>query len=141
MKIADSVELLGECSRARVRELLAGASFLAQPGGREAFGLALLEARAAGVPVVAMAAGGVPELVEHRRHGLLARSRTEFHEAVAAMTQDETFRRRCAEEASRGLERYDWSRVVRMHEAVYMRAADRRYTSGRHVKNNIAATI
>jgi glycosyltransferase involved in cell wall biosynthesis len=139
--VRSAVEFHGECSRAQVRELLAGASFLAHPGTRDAFGLALLEARAAGVPVVAMAAGGVPELVEHRRHGLLARSRREFHTAVAAMTEDEGLRRRCAEEASRGLERYDWTHVVGMHEAVYMRIADRRYTSGRQVKKSIAATI
>lgn len=37
----------------------------------EAFGLAALEPLACGVPVIASAAGGLPEIVEHRRNGLL----------------------------------------------------------------------
>ena len=69
------VRFLGPCSRTQVRELFADASMLAHPGDLEAFGLAVLEARAAGVPVVAVRAGGVPDLVTDRVHGRLARTR------------------------------------------------------------------
>ena len=139
--VRDRVTFHGVCSRARVRDLLRGAALLAQPGDREAFGLAILEARASGVPVVAMASGGVEELVEHRRHGLLARTHAEFHELVAEMVTDDALRQHCAGEAARGLERYDWSTVAAQHEAAYAAAIQRRQTTGRHVKNRIAATI
>jgi len=112
----------GACSRPQVRALLQRASFLAQPGSREAFGLAVLEARAGGVPVVAMAAGGVAELVDHGRNGLLARSSREFHDLVATMAVDAQLRRRCALAAPRDLERYDWSRIAAQHEALYERS-------------------
>ena len=120
--VRDRITFHGDCSRAKVRDLLAGASLLAHPGANEAFGLAVLEARASGVPVVAMASGGLPELVDHGRHGLLARSRAEFHDFVALMAADAGLRRRCAEEAPRNLDAYDWSRVVQQHEAAYARA-------------------
>ncbi len=138
--VGDRVVFHGSCPRERVRELLRGASMFVQPGAREAFGLAMLEARASGVPIVAMASGGVTELVEHRRHGLLAHSHHELGECVAEMALNAGLRIRCAAEAARGLERYDWSVVAGQHEAAYATAIDRRQTSGRQVKNRIAAT-
>src|SRR4029079_12065343 len=72
LHVSHLLALRGPCTRREVRDLLAHATVLVHPGMLEAFGLAILEARAAGVPVVAMRAGGVPEIVEHGRHGLLA---------------------------------------------------------------------
>lgn len=139
--VRDHVRFLGACSREQVRQLLGDASILVHPGSMEAFGLALLEARAAGVPVVAMAAGGIPDLITHRRHGLLARTRKEFAAAVAELAADDELRQECASLAPRGLEEFDWTRVVEHHEAVYARALEHRHISGRHEKNSAAATI
>ncbi len=124
LNISGHLALRGACTRAEVRELLATASMLVQPGRHEAFGLALLEARAAGVPVVAMASGGVPELVEDRRHGLLADTAKTFRAAVAELATNDDLRARCAAAAPQGLERFDWQRVIADHEAAYARAAE-----------------
>jgi glycosyltransferase involved in cell wall biosynthesis len=47
------------------------AAFFVCPSRREPFANVILEALAAGVPVVASAVGGNPELVHHGQHGLL----------------------------------------------------------------------
>lgn len=55
-----------------VPTLLAGATVAAVPSlWAEAFGLTVVEAMAAGVPLVATRAGGIPELVEEGKTGLL----------------------------------------------------------------------
>jgi glycosyltransferase involved in cell wall biosynthesis len=51
--------------------LMPGFDLLVHPAEREGLGLALLEAAAAGVPAVACAAGGMPEVVEHGVTGVL----------------------------------------------------------------------
>ncbi len=54
-----------------VRAVIRGARALVLPSEWEAFGLVLLMAMAAGTPVVATAVGGVPEVLDHGRAGLL----------------------------------------------------------------------
>jgi len=61
----------GERSQAEIAALLAESAAYVWPGCGEAYGLAYLEAQAAGLPVVAQAIAGVPEVVEHGRTGLL----------------------------------------------------------------------
>ena len=64
-----NVELLGQVDD--LSELLSRAAIYAQPSRAESFGLAALEASAAGVAVVAAAVGGLPEVVLHDQTGLL----------------------------------------------------------------------
>jgi glycosyltransferase involved in cell wall biosynthesis len=71
------VLLLGGLPREQVRDLLRDADVVAQPsvvtpsGKTEGIPVALMEALAMGVPVVASRVSGVPELVEHGRTGML----------------------------------------------------------------------
>lgn len=55
-----------------LRQRVAKAAFLVMPStGIESFGLAAIEAFASGTPVIASRQGGLREIVEHRRNGLL----------------------------------------------------------------------
>jgi|CXWL01.1.fsa_nt_gi glycosyltransferase involved in cell wall biosynthesis len=63
---------LGALSLEDVAGTYAAADVCVWPAVNEAYGMALLEAQAAGVPVVSCAVRGVPDVVEHGRTGLLA---------------------------------------------------------------------
>lgn len=67
--IQDRVAFLGW--RGDLAPLLAGWDLFVQPSRAEGFGLAALEAMAAGVPVIASAVGGLLELIERDRSGWL----------------------------------------------------------------------
>jgi glycosyltransferase involved in cell wall biosynthesis len=65
-----NIHFLGR--RTDVPALLAGAAIAVVPSlWEEAFGLAVVEAMAAGVPLIASRTGGIPELVEEGRTGML----------------------------------------------------------------------
>lgn len=68
---AERIELVGARSRQEVADLMRGARALALTSHQEALGLVVLEAMAAGTPVVASRVGGVPEIVEDGVTGLL----------------------------------------------------------------------
>lgn len=65
------VRFLGQLAPDAIAALLARGSVYLWPGCGEAYGLAYLEAQAAGLPVVAQAVAGVPEVVTDGQTGFL----------------------------------------------------------------------
>jgi len=70
--LADKVELLPHQGDEGLLRELARAQLAVLPSHSESFGLSIAEAQAAGLPVVAYAAGSVPEVVEDGRTAWLA---------------------------------------------------------------------
>lgn len=68
---AERIEWLGAIEPTAVPEVLYGGGIYAWPGFGEAYGVAYLEAQAAGLPVVAQDIAGVPEVVKHGETGFL----------------------------------------------------------------------
>ena len=77
LDIADVVELVGPKNQSEVAELLKTANCYVQPsiitpnGKMEGIPVSLMEAMAAGLPVIASSISGIPELVVHEETGLL----------------------------------------------------------------------
>lgn len=69
--LQNTVFFLGHCEDV-ARHLKEMAVFVL-PSRNEGLGISILEAMAMGVPVVATAVGGIPELVQHHRTGILVR--------------------------------------------------------------------
>jgi len=61
----------GRLRRPEIAALLSRSSIYVWPGCGEAYGLAYLEAQAAGLPVIAYKTAGVPEVVDHGYSGIL----------------------------------------------------------------------
>ena len=89
--------------KARLCHFYAQADVFLWPAVNEAYGMALLEAQAAGCPVVAGAYGGVPSVVMSGRTGILAApgDPARFADAVADLLADPPARLTMAEAAAR----------------------------------------
>ncbi len=101
--VAERVRWLGERSATEVRRLLCGFDLCAWPAVGEAIGMALLEAAAAAVPVVSARTGGVAEVVDDGRTGLLVTpgDPAAFAGACGRLLDDAAERRRLGAEGRR----------------------------------------
>lgn len=117
--IEGDVEFRGYLSRPEIRQLFRTTDLFVLPTIDEAFGIAVLEARCAGLPVVARNNCGVGDIIAHGTHGLLAGSRDEFAACIADLLMDGARRRRMSHAARQGLDQFGWSAVIARHLDAY----------------------
>jgi glycosyltransferase involved in cell wall biosynthesis len=100
---AARVEWLGAVEPVEVPAILAGCGIYVWPGCGEAYGLAYLEAQAAGLPVVAQNTAGVPEVVRNRLTGILTPTGdvSAFAAAIAHLLTNEGERKAMGDKAWR----------------------------------------
>ncbi|HSA90064.1 MAG TPA: glycosyltransferase family 4 protein [Burkholderiales bacterium] len=79
---------LGTLGNRDLAEMYAACDLYAWPAVNEAYGMALLEAQAAGLPVVSRAARGVPDVVVDGRTGVLVEDEGALSGAIRALLVD-----------------------------------------------------
>ncbi len=113
LPLRGAVVWLGDVSRARLVDEYRACDLFCLPSVQEGFGIVLLEAMAAGKPIVASRAAAIPEVAPH---GVLVEP--ESPEALAAAIEDlHQSPARCAELGRTGaqwVERFDAPRVARL---------------------------
>ncbi|MFM8944462.1 MAG: glycosyltransferase family 4 protein [Actinomycetota bacterium] len=136
----DAVERLGSTARGRVAMLgavpngdlaervFAEASVFCSPAvGQESFGIVLVEAMAAGLPVVASDIPGYREVVRDGTDGLLVRPAdpASLAATLARVLDDPALASRLAGAGRERAEAFSWDAVLPRIEAVYARAVAR----------------
>lgn len=120
--LSNVIELLGYRTREEIRQIYGECDVFVLPTVRESFGIAALEACCAGVPVIAMSASGVADVIRHGHEGLLARSDEELASHVVTLARNPEQREAIAANNRTKVSPYDWSRVVKLHLDAYREA-------------------
>src|SRR2546428_3517984 len=104
-----------------VADLLRGGDLFLLPSETESFGLAALEAMACGVPVIASAVGGLPEVVVNGETGYLAPPGAvdEMTERALAILRDGALHGRLGARAAARARRFSTERIVPHYETLY----------------------
>jgi glycosyltransferase involved in cell wall biosynthesis len=117
--LSSMVRFAGYLPREGVREVLANSDVFALASRLESFGIAALEARAAGVPVVALDRGGIKEFVRDGQDGLLACSDRELAAHLVALARDPELRERLRSGAREQPVPCAWEAAVARHLSAY----------------------
>ena len=123
--LGDTVRLMGFQTRDAIRSVFAEADLFVLPTVLESFGIAALEARSAGLPVVARTQAGISEFIHHGEEGLLAESDAEMIELLMQLIMDQPLR---ASMAKHNRETpgpaTSWNEVIERHVTMYRRARE-----------------
>lgn len=123
--LSDKIKLCGYA--AEPAQLLASCDLYVQPSISEGFGLALVEAMGLGLPVIATAVGGAPEIIQHGHTGWLVSeaTSTELYAAIRRAMHLPRSELRLVGSNARGavLGRFDPSGYLSEIEAVYKEVA------------------
>lgn len=121
-KLRARVDMIGRVSHDALPTYHAAADFFVAPAtGRESFGIVLVEAMAAGLPVIASDLPGYGEVVRHDREGLLVTpgDPLALAESAARLLGNETLARRLAMAGGVRARAFAWPRVAARVERVY----------------------
>ena len=129
LRLSERLHLLGHVADdALLAAAYREARMTVLPSEYEAFGLVLLESLAAGTPVVASRVGGIPEVVEDGKAGLLVppKSPTALAEAIGRLWVDRDLARRLGEYGrDHVVPRFQWDALADRLDALYREVTGR----------------
>lgn len=124
--IHDKVMFLGK--QEMVYEKLALADMMLLPSELESFGLAALEAMACNVVPIATDVGGLPEVIEHKQTGFLARVgdvETMSRYAIETLSDETKLQEMAARSRAAAQARFCTSRIIPQYEDFYRKVLER----------------
>ena len=124
LQVSDRVFFMGQVPDSQLPSIYANSDVVTLPSvtRREAFGIVLLEAMAAGKPVVASAIPGVSDVVDNGRTGYLVppADSNALAQTLENLLENRSEARRMGEEGRIiALTRYDWQKVLSQYLNLY----------------------
>jgi len=102
------------------RQLLNSVDLLVMPSREESFGIVFLEAMALGKPVIGGDTGGIPEVVQNGRNGILVKPEPgQIAEAILYLHANKDARQEMSENNLKDVVRFDWSNIIDLYIGLY----------------------
>jgi len=114
LSLEEKVKFFGQIPPEGIPEYLTRADCFVLPSLREGFGIAILESLAAGVPIIATKVGGILDIIEDGRTGLLVEPKDSkaIADAIYEIYSGRKF-------AKADLEKYDWQNIAEKVFKIY----------------------
>ncbi|UFU05664.1 glycosyltransferase family 4 protein [Ruania halotolerans] len=122
--LEDVVSVLGRVPRPTLPTLYRDQDVFVAPAMLEAFGIAALEARAAGLAIVGQRGTGLSEFVQHERDGLLVDGDDAATEALVRLAEDADLLAQIHAHNGAEAPPMSWAEVIGRADAVYARARE-----------------
>jgi len=116
-----NIQFLGQTENNKIPEYLSTADCFVLPSISEGFGIVILEAMAAKVPVIGTKTGGMLDLIENEKTGILVDTKKpeQIKQAIVAIHSKLNFFKQLTEEAFLSLKRFNWDNITEMVYIIY----------------------
>lgn len=124
-KFVDKIKIMGKLND--LKPVLTYADAFLLPSEQESFGLAALEAMAAGTPVISSNAGGIPEVNIHGKTGYLANVgdvETMANWGIQLLSNDSLLKEMKAN-AREIAKTFDYKKIIPMYEGLYQKTLEK----------------
>jgi hypothetical protein len=138
--LKESVLFCGLMENKDVPKILMSCEFFVLPSRKEPFGIVILEAMATKKAVIAMDVGGVPEIVQDRKNGLLVKNHTPeaLADSIVYLLKNPEFASKLGENGRKLVESgYTWEIIADRYLKVYQSVLKRRYNADEHSLDEI----
>ncbi len=121
--ISDRVRFIGEVPNQEIPKYLKAADCFCLPSIKEGFGIVILEAMATGIPVIASQVGGIVDIIQHEKNGLLVPAKASYaiSRAILEIQQNPTLAQTITQSAQKTLKNYNWNNITEQLYKVYER--------------------
>lgn len=115
MNLTDNVHFEGKIEQEKIIDYLKEADLFVLNTNYEGLSHTILEAMAAGIPIVTTKVGGNPEILENEKSGLLVNydNKEELSRAIIRVLSDENLRDSLIKNARNKLEKFKWADTVK----------------------------
>lgn len=113
--LKESIELLGKRTRDEIVEYHKDAHIYLLPSRREALGVSVIEAAASGTTVIAANCGGIPEIIEGDREGIILKNPTpeDLAKGIIKLYDDPALRKNLTEAAREKVTLFSFENVYK----------------------------
>lgn len=117
--LVNKILLLGQ--RNNINQLMQSADLFILPSLKEAFGLVIIEAFSAGLPVIATEVGGIPEIIVNQKNGLLIKPGNKFaiEKAIEKLLRHSQLAQTLAKNAKITLKEFSADKMAQETEKIY----------------------
>ncbi len=121
LSITERVRFIGEVNNQEVPKYLKAADCFCLPSLKEGFGIVILEAMAVGVPVIASQVGGIPDIVQNEKNGLLVPAKASYaiSKAILELQKTPTLTQTLTQNALQTLKNYNWDTITEQLYQLY----------------------
>lgn len=121
LQLTQNVLFLGH--QEKIPEILKSSDLFVLSSVKEAFGLVLLEAMAARIPIIATKVGGIPEIIQDGKNGLLCvpENSEDLSQKILEVIKDENVRKNSTSHHADMLKMFDVKNMVEKTENLYTR--------------------
>lgn len=123
--LADEVTVTGRVEQGEVLRRIGEADIYVAPAMLESFGLAALEARCVGLPVVGHSASGMSDFVSDGVEGWLCPSDETMVDRLRLLVEDDELRRKVSEHNRTTPSALTWAHAIERHDRAYDIAGSR----------------